>query len=158
MLPDDIVQHQTGCLAQMAAQYETVGGNLEAVEHVPAKDIYWYGVLDPGTEIGDLVEVKGLVEKPVPEDAPLTLAIIRRYILDAKIMDTLSSVKKGAGGEIQITDAMAELIGHIPMHGFRFAGRRYDCGNRDGFLEANLAFTLAEGGDTLKQRFRQLLD
>ena len=105
-----------------------------------------------------MVEVKGLVEKPAPEDAPSTLAIIGRYILDAKIMDTLSAFKKGAGGEIQITDAMAELIGQVPMHGFRFAGTRYDCGNRDGFLEANLAFALAEGGDALKQRLRQLLD
>ena len=158
ILPDDIVQHQTGCLAQMAAQYETVGGNLVAVENVPAEETYRYGVLDPRAEIGDLVEVKGLVEKPAPKEAPSTLAIIGRYILDAKIMDTLSSFKKGAGGEIQITDAMAELIGHIPMHGFRFAGTRYDCGNRDGFLEANLAFALAEGGDPLKQRFRRLLD
>ena len=158
ILPDDMVQHQTGCLAQMAAQYETVGGNLVAVENVPATETYRYGVLDPGTDNGDLVEVKGLVEKPAPEDAPSTLAIIGRYILDAKIMDTLSAFKKGAGGEIQITDAMAELIGQVPMHGFRFAGTRYDCGNRDGFLEANLAFALAEGGDPLKKRLRPLLD
>ena len=158
ILPDDMVQHQTGCLAQMAAQYETVGGNLVAVENVPAEETYRYGVLDPGAEAGDLVEVKGLVEKPAPEDAPSTLAIIGRYILDATIMDTLSAFKKGAGGEIQITDAMAELVGQVPMHGFRFAGTRYDCGNRDGFLEANLAFALAQGGDALKQRLRQLLD
>ena len=158
ILPDDMVQHQTGCLAQMAAHYETVGGNLVAVENVPSEETYRYGVLNPGAETDDLVEVKGLVEKPAPEDAPSTLAIIGRYILDAKIMDTLSAFKKGAGGEIQITDAMAELIGHVPMHGFRFAGTRYDCGNRDGFLEANLAFALAQGGDELKQRLRQLLD
>ncbi|CAI8217561.1 MAG: UTP--glucose-1-phosphate uridylyltransferase [Alphaproteobacteria bacterium] len=158
ILPDDMVQHQTGCLAQMAAQYAAVGGNLVAVENVPAEETYRYGVLDPGAENDDLVEVKGLVEKPAPEDAPSTLAIIGRYILDAKIMDTLSAFKKGTGGEIQITDAMAELIGQVPMHGFRFAGTRYDCGNRDGFLEANLAFALAKGGDALKQRLRQLLD
>ena len=158
ILPDDMVQHQTGCLAQMAAQYAAVGGNLVAVENVPAEETYRYGVLDPGAENDDLVEVKGLVEKPAPEDAPSTLAIIGRYILDAKIMDTLSAFKTGAGGEIQITDAMAELIGQVPMHGFRFAGTRYDCGNRDGFLEANLAFALAEGGDTLKKRLRPLLD
>ena len=158
ILPDDMVQHKTGCLAQMAAQYAAVGGNLVAVENVPAEETYRYGVLDPGAENDDLVEVKGLVEKPAPEDAPSTLAIIGRYILDAKIMDTLSAFKTGAGGEIQITDAMAELIGQVPMHGFRFAGTRYDCGNRDGFLEANLAFALAEGGDTLKKRLRPLLD
>ena len=158
ILPDDMVQHQTGCLAQMAAKYETVGGNLVAVENVPATETYRYGVLHPGTDIDHLVEVRGLVEKPAPEDAPSTLAIIGRYILDAKIMDTLSAFKKGAGGEIQITDAMAEQIGQVPMHGFRFAGTRYDCGNRDGFLEANLAFALAKGDDELKKRLRPLLD
>ena len=158
ILPDDMVQHTTGCLAQMTAQYEAIGGNLVAVENVPADQTYRYGVLDPGAENGALVEVKGLVEKPAPEDAPSTLAIIGRYILDGQIMDTLSEFKKGAGGEIQITDAMAELIGTVPMNGFRFQGTRYDCGNRDGFLEANLAFALAQGDDALQQRLRRLLD
>ena len=158
ILPDDMVQHTQGCLAQMAAQYEQCGGNLVAVENVPAAETYRYGVLDPGAEDGALVEVKGLVEKPAPEDAPSTLAIIGRYILHPQIMQTLSAFKKGAGGEIQITDAMAALIGHVPMNGFRFQGTRYDCGNRDGFLEANLAFSLAEGDDALKQRLRPLLD
>ncbi|MCH1568007.1 MAG: UTP--glucose-1-phosphate uridylyltransferase [Alphaproteobacteria bacterium] len=158
ILPDDMVQHTTGCLAQMTAQYEAIGGNLVAVENVPADQTYRYGVLDPGAENGALVEVKGLVEKPVPEDAPSTLAIIGRYILDGQIMETLSEFKKGAGGEIQITDAMAELIGTVPMNGFRFQGTRYDCGNRDGFLEANLAFALAHGDDALRQRLRRLLD
>ena len=158
ILPDDMVQHTTGCLAQMTAQYEAIGGNLVAVENVPADQTYRYGVLDPGAENGALVEVKGLVEKPAPEDAPSTLAIIGRYILDGQIMDTLSEFKKGAGGEIQITDAMAELIGTVPMNGFRFQGTRYDCGNRDGFLEANLAFALAQCDDALRQRLRRLLD
>ena len=158
ILPDDMVQHTTGCLAQMTAQYEAIGGNLVAVENVPADQTYRYGVLDPGAENGALVEVKGLVEKPAPEDAPSTLAIIGRYILDGQIMDTLSEFKKGAGGEIQITDAMAELIGTVPMNGFRFQGTRYDCGNRYGFLEANLAFALAQGDDALQQRLRRLLD
>jgi UTP--glucose-1-phosphate uridylyltransferase len=158
ILPDDMVQHTTGCLAQMVAQYEKCGGNLVAVENVPATETYRYGVLDPGSEDGALVEVKGLVEKPAPEDAPSTLAIIGRYILHPQILQTLSAFKKGAGGEIQITDAMAALIGHVPMNGFRFQGTRYDCGNRDGFLEANLAFSLAEGDDALKQRLRPLLD
>jgi UTP--glucose-1-phosphate uridylyltransferase len=108
------------------------------------------------------LEVKGLVEKPAPEDAPSTLAIIGRYILGPQIMDTLSAFKTGAGGEIQITDAMAELIGTVPMNGFRFDGTRFDCGNRDGFLEANLAFSIAaadaDSRDALKQRLRPLLD
>jgi UTP-glucose-1-phosphate uridylyltransferase len=142
----------------MVAQYEKCGGNLVAVENVPANQTHRYGVLDPGAEADGLLEVKGLVEKPAPEDAPSTLAIIGRYILDPQIMDTLSAFKTGAGGEIQITDAMAELIWHLPMNGFRFQGTRYDCGNRDGFLEANLAFSLAEGDDALKQRLRPLLD
>ena len=162
ILPDDMVQHTTGCLAQMVAQYEKCGGNLVAVENVPANQTHRYGVLDPGAEADGLVEVKGLVEKPAPEDAPSTLAIIGRYILDPQIMDTLSAFKTGAGGEIQITDAMAELIGTVPMNGFRFAGTRFDCGNRDGFLEANLAFSIAaadaDSRDALKQRLRPLLD
>ena len=158
ILPDDMVQHTTGCLAQMTAQYAATGGNLVAVENVPADQTHRYGVLDPGVETGALVEVKGLVEKPAPENAPSTLAIIGRYILAPEIMETLSAFKKGAGGEIQITDAMAELIGTVPMNGFRFEGTRYDCGNRDGFLEANLAFSLVEGGAALKQRLRPLLD
>ena len=158
ILPDDMVQHTQGCLAQMAAQYAQCGGNLVAVENVPATETYRYGVLDPGAEDGALVEVKGLVEKPAPEDAPSTLAIIGRYILHPQIMQTLSAFKKGAGGEIQITDAMAALIGQVPMNGFRFQGTRYDCGNRDGFLEANLAFSIAAGDDALKQRLRPLLD
>ncbi len=162
ILPDDMVQHPTGCLSQMAAQYQTCGGNLVAVENVPADQTHRYGVLDPGAEADGLVAVKGLVEKPTPEDAPSTLAIIGRYILAPDIMRTLSAFKKGAGGEIQITDAMAALIGQVPMNGFRFQGTRFDCGNRDGFLEANLAYSIAAANDearaALKQRLRPLLD
>lgn len=166
ILPDDMVQHQTGCLAQMVAAYDKTGGNLVAVENVTADQTHRYGVLDIGAEDGALVAVNGLVEKPAPEDAPSTLAIIGRYILDRQIMTTLAGMvtanKTGAGGEIQITDAMAALIGDLPLHGFRFDGTRYDCGTRDGFLEANLAFALAEaaatGNDELKARLRALLD
>ena len=166
ILPDDMVQHQTGCLAQMVAAYDKTGGNLVAVENVPADQTHRYGVLDIGAEDGALVAVNGLVEKPPPEDAPSTLAIIGRYILDRRIMTTLADMvtanKTGAGGEIQITDAMAALIGDLPLHGFRFDGTRYDCGTRDGFLEANLAFALADaavtGNDELKARLRALLD
>ena len=162
ILPDDMVQHSTGCLSQMVAAYQDIGGNLVAVENVPADQTHRYGVLDPTSEADGLVEVKGLVEKPAPQDAPSTLAIIGRYILAPEIMQTLSAFKKGAGGEIQITDAMAELIGTVPMHGFRFNGTRFDCGNRDGFLEANLAYAVAAlDGDeqaALKARLRPLLD
>lgn len=166
ILPDDMVQHPTGCLAQMTAHYARTGGNLVAVEDVPADQTHRYGVLDidhAGTTPDEaLVAVKGLVEKPAPQDAPSTLAIIGRYILDGTIMQTLGDMvaanKTGAGGEIQITDAMARQIGTMAMHGFRFDGTRYDCGTRDGFLEANLAYALAEGDADLKARLYALFD
>ncbi len=165
ILPDDMVLHEPGCLTQMMQRYAAIGGNMVAVENVPADQTHRYGVLDHGPESAaadGLVEVNGLVEKPAPEDAPSTLAIIGRYILAPEIMHSLSAFKKGAGGEIQITDAMAELIGTVPMHGFRFHGTRFDCGNRDGFLEANLAYAIAalDGAEqaALKARLRPLLD
>ena len=162
ILPDDMVHYSTGCLAQMSAQYEAIGGNLVAVENVPADQTHRYGVLDIDGENDALVGIKGLVEKPTPEDAPSTLAIIGRYILDGSMMQTLSSMVEanatGAGGEIQITDAMARQIGTTPMHGYRFEGTRYDCGTRDGFLEANLAYALADADAALKARLHGLFD
>ena len=162
ILPDDMVHHSTGCLAQMSAQYEAIGGNLVAVENVPADQTHRYGVLDIDGENDALVGIKGLVEKPTPEDAPSTLAIIGRYILDGSMMQTLNSMIEanatGAGGEIQITDAMARQIGTTPMHGYRFEGTRYDCGTRDGFLEANLAYALADADAALKARLHGLFD
>ena len=146
----------------MSAQYEAIGGNLVAVENVPADQTHRYGVLDIDGENDALVGIKGLVEKPTPEDAPSTLAIIGRYILDGSMMQTLSSMVEanatGAGGEIQITDAMARQIGTTPMHGYRFEGTRYDCGTRDGFLEANLAYALADADAALKARLHGLFD
>lgn len=162
ILPDDMVLHGKGCLTQMVEAYATTGGNLVAVENVPADQTHRYGVLDPGAEDGALVEIKGLVEKPAPEDAPSNLAIIGRYILDPQIMHTLAAFKKGAGGEIQITDAMADLIGQVALNGFRFDGTRYDCGNREGFLAANLAFALADtdiaANGHLRARMQDILD
>lgn len=161
ILPDDMVLHQTGCLSQMMQHYAKTGGHLVAVENVPADQTHRYGVLDPGAETDALVEIKGLVEKPQPAEAPSTLAIIGRYIFDAGIMQTLSAFKKGAGGEIQITDAMADDIGRVALNGFRFAGARYDCGNREGFLEANLAYALsadaANMGAGLRTKLRNIL-
>ena len=146
ILPDDMVLHDTGCLSQMVEQYKQLGGNLVAIEAVPHDQTQRYGVLDPGAENGALVAVKGLVEKPAPADAPSNLAIIGRYILDPKVMEDLSAFNKGAGGEIQITDTLANLIGALPLHGYKFQGKRYDCGNRVGFLAANLAFALSSSG------------
>ena len=145
ILPDDMVLHTTGCLKQMVETYKKTGGNLVAVENVPADQTFRYGILDPETDDGQLVKIRGMVEKPAPEEAPSDLAIIGRYILDPQVMEDLSAFNKGAGGEIQITDTLANLIGKLPLHGYKFQGQRYDCGNRVGFLAANLAFALSQG-------------
>ena len=165
ILPDDMVQHSQGCLSQMVEAHARVGGNLVAVENVPADQTHRYGVLDPASESEGLVAIQGLVEKPAQGQAPSTLAMIGRYIFEPEIMHTLSRTiaagETGAGGEVQITDAMAQLIGQMPLHGLRFQGTRYDCGSRDGFLEANVAFSLAQasesGDNDLKSKLSRLL-
>ena len=133
-----------GCLSQMIDVYNETGGNLVAVMDIPREQTGRYGILDVKSDDGRLAVVAGLVEKPKPEDAPSTLSIIGRYILQPEIFDHLSRFEKGAGGEIQLTDAMAKLIGAQPFHGFRYEGQRYDCGSRIGFIEANLAFALQD--------------
>ncbi|WP_281649406.1 UTP--glucose-1-phosphate uridylyltransferase GalU [Novacetimonas hansenii] len=142
LLPDDVVQSKTSCLKQMVEVYNRTGGNVLAVTEVPREKTDQYGVLDVGKDDGKLVEVKGLVEKPKPEDAPSNLSVIGRYILTADVLPHLAKLEKGAGGEVQLTDAMAKMIGHVPFHGFRYEGRRFDCGNKIGFLEAQIAFSL----------------
>jgi UTP--glucose-1-phosphate uridylyltransferase len=143
ILPDDMVLSEMPCLAQMIEAYGEVGGNLVAVDEVPHEHTNRYGILDVGADDGRLVEVKGLVEKPAPDVAPSNLSIIGRYILQPEIFHELEQTPKGAGGEIQLTDGMVRLIGRQPFHGLRFAGKRYDCGDKIGFLEANIAFGLA---------------
>ena len=145
VLPDDLVLADTPCLKQMVEAHREVGGNMVAVTEVPRSRTDRYGVLEVGEDDGRLAEIVGLVEKPRPEEAPSTLGIIGRYILLPDVFDVLARTGQGAGGEIQLTDAMAGLIGRAPFHGFRFTGRRYDCGDRIGFLEANVAFALARG-------------
>jgi UTP--glucose-1-phosphate uridylyltransferase len=135
---------EKGCLAQMVEQYEKLGGNMVAVMDVPRADTSKYGVLDISEDKGSIVGIRGLVEKPAPEKAPSTLSIIGRYILQPEVFDHLAAFERGAGGEFQLTDAMARLIGRQPFHGLRFEGVRYDCGSRLGFLEANIAFALAD--------------
>jgi UTP--glucose-1-phosphate uridylyltransferase len=142
ILADDLVHTDTPCLKQMMDAYDHVGGNMVAVMDVPRAHTNRYGILSPGREEGRLVEIKGLVEKPAPDQAPSTLSIIGRYILQPDVFRHLSEKQKGAGGEIQLTDAMAKMIGHMPFHGFRFAGVRYDCGDKIGFLTANIALAL----------------
>ena len=143
LLPDDIVLAEKSCLAQMAEAYSEVGGNLVAVMDVPRADTKKYGILDPGETRGRLTEVKGLVEKPKPEEAPSTLSVIGRYIIQPEVFRHLSARERGAGNEIQLTDSLARLIGAQPFHGFRYDGTRYDCGDKSGFLAANIAFGLA---------------
>ncbi len=142
LLADDLVLADRPCLAQMMEAYQETCGNLVAVEDVPREQTDRYGILDVAKDGGRLVEAKGLVEKPAPEDAPSTLSIIGRYILQPAVFAELERQEPGAGGEIQLTDAMARTIGTIPFHGLRFEGTRFDCGSKAGFLEANIAFAL----------------
>ena len=143
ILPDDVIQSDKPCLAQMTEHYEAAGGGiLVAVEEVPREHVNRYGILDIDGKIGKLTKVKGLVEKPKPENAPSNLSIIGRYILPPTIFAELERHERGAGGEIQLTDAMARLIGREPVHGYSFDGKRFDCGNKVGFIAATLSFAL----------------
>ena len=142
LLPDEVMVGQPNCLKQMAQAYEKVGGNIVAVLEVPPSETHRYGVVVPGTDDGALVEIKGLVEKPPQGTAPSNLMLPGRYILQPEVMQVLDAKEKGAGGEIQLTDAMAKLIGRQPFHGFRFDGERHDCGEKVGFVIANLALSL----------------
>ncbi|NCY25266.1 MAG: UTP--glucose-1-phosphate uridylyltransferase, partial [Alphaproteobacteria bacterium] len=138
----DLMQCDTSCTAQLAAAYRETGGNVVAVEEVPMERVNKYGVIDIEKDMGRLVSVKGLVEKPPIEEAPSNLTIIGRYVLMPEVITHLAKMEKGAGGEIQLTDGMAKLIGHQPFHGVRYEGRRFDCGDKIGFLEAQIAFAL----------------
>ncbi|MBT4718555.1 MAG: UTP--glucose-1-phosphate uridylyltransferase, partial [Rhodospirillaceae bacterium] len=142
LLADDLILAKPGCLKQMLEIYDDVGGNVVAVEDVPKEHTDRYGILDVVEDDGRLARAKGLVEKPEPDAAPSTLSIIGRYILQPEVFLELDRQEKGAGGEIQLTDAMARTIGEVPFHGFRFDGKRYDCGSKLGFIEANIAFAL----------------
>lgn len=144
LLADDLILAKPGCLKQMLDVYEQTGGNVVAVEEVPRELTNRYGILDIEEKNGALSRAKGLVEKPDPQDAPSTLSIIGRYILQPEVFRHLDKQEKGAGGEIQLTDALAKTIGDIPFHGFEFDGKRFDCGHRMGFVEANIAFALED--------------
>ena len=144
MLPDELMigAPGNGCMAQMVRAYEEVGGNLISVLEVPEDEVSSYGVIAPGASKGALTEVKGLVEKPPRDQAPSNKIISGRYILQPEVMRTLEHQEKGAGGEIQLTDAMAQMIGQQPFHAVTFDGRRFDCGSKTGFVEATLALAL----------------
>ena len=142
LLADDLILSRRPCLAQMVDAHAATGGNMIAVMDVPREHTKRYGIVAPGRDDGRMVEVTGLVEKPAPEKAPSTCAVIGRYILDPSVFSHLGRGTKGAGGEIQLTDALAAMIGAAPFHGLRFEGKRFDCGDKIGFLEAQIAFAL----------------
>lgn len=155
LLPDDLVLAQTPCLAQMVEVHGSVGGNVVAVMDVPREHTKRYGILDVVADDGQVAKAKGLVEKPDPAEAPSTLSIIGRYILDPQVLRALDRKETGAGGEIQLTDAMARTITDVPFHGLRFEGTRFDCGSKEGFLEANVAYALAR--DDLRDAMQGIL-
>ena len=142
ILPDDVMMCQRPCVAQLLDAHRRVGGNVAAVMEVPRAETASYGILDIDTDDGKLAKCKGLVEKPAPDKAPSTLSIIGRYVLQPTIFDQLEKKVVGAGGEIQITDAIANSMPADPFHGVRFEGRRFDCGRKEGWLEATVAFAL----------------
>jgi len=142
ILPDEMVQHERGCLAQMVDAWEEHGGNVVAVAEVPKDKVDQYGIVELGKDDGHTVEVNGLVEKPDVGKAPSQLALTGRYILSPSVFSELDKGIRGAGGEIQLTDAMAATIGSVPFHAVRFEGTRFDCGDKAGFLAANIAYAL----------------
>jgi UTP--glucose-1-phosphate uridylyltransferase len=136
---------QPNCLAQMVEAYDQVGGNIVAALEVPDSETHKYGVIDPGPTEGRLTEIRGMVEKPAPGTAPSNLMLPGRYILQPDVMRALDAQETGAGGEIQLTDAIAKLIGKQPLYAYRFEGERYDCGSAAGFVIANLAVAVRRG-------------
>ena len=142
LLPDDLILSDTPCTKQLAEAYYQTGGSVVAVTEVPRDQTNKYGILEVGHDDGRLVEVTGLVEKPKPEDAPSILSIIGRYALLPDVIEHLARMERGAGNEVQLTDGMARMIGTTPFHGLRYEGQRFDCGDKVGFLEAQIAFAM----------------
>jgi UTP--glucose-1-phosphate uridylyltransferase len=145
LLPDVLVQHQQGCLAQMieAARGLPANANIVAVEEVPYERVNQYGVVGIGERNGKMFSITSMVEKPAPDRAPSNLILTGRYILQPEILDTLSRQERGTGGEIQLTDAMIQLAQSQPFYGLQFDGRSFDCGSKIGFLAANVSYALA---------------
>ena len=155
LLPDDLMAGSPGALRQMVDAWKAVGGNLVATEEVPPEKTGSYGIITPGETRGALTEVRGLVVKPAPGQAPSRLGVIGRYILQPEVMRVLEKGEKGAGGEIQLTDAMAQLIGKQPFHALKVDAARHDCGDRAGFVIANVAMALQR--DDVAPRLRDYL-
>ena len=142
LLADDLVKSKVPCLAQMFNHYQKVGGNIVAVEEVSPEHTDRYGIIKPGNRDSDLIEVEGITEKPFPARAPSNIAVVGRYILLPEVFEFLDNQSVGAGGEIQLTDSLSRMIGGFPFHGLQFEGQRFDCGDKVGFQEANIAFSL----------------
>ena len=156
LLPDDVIAAEKPCLQQMVEAYAETGGNMVAAMEVPADKASSYGVLDIRQDMGSLVSVKGMVEKPKAHEAPSNLAVIGRYILSPQVLVNLEAKKQGAGGEIQLTDAIAQEIATSDnVYGYRFRGQRFDCGSKAGYLQATVAFGLARS--ELRDEFQQFL-
>ncbi|MEO0655455.1 MAG: UTP--glucose-1-phosphate uridylyltransferase GalU [Pseudomonadota bacterium] len=156
ILPDDVIAAERPCLQQMIEAYENTGGSMVAAMEVPPSETSSYGVLDVSEDMGALVQVRSMVEKPEPGKAPSNLAVIGRYILSPDVMRNLNRTSSGAGGEIQLTDAIAEEIrADRPVYGLRFNGQRFDCGSKSGFLQATVAFGLAR--EDLRDDFHRYL-
>ncbi len=156
MLPDDVIAAETPCLQQMVEAYEETGGHMVAAMEVPPEQASSYGVLDVAEDMGSFVVAKGMVEKPALGEAPSNLAVIGRYILGPSVLTNLNKMKSGAGGEIQLTDAIAQDIGtKNKVYGYRFRGQRFDCGSKAGFLQATVAFAMAR--DDLREDLSRYL-
>ncbi|GHF02738.1 UTP--glucose-1-phosphate uridylyltransferase [Aliiroseovarius zhejiangensis] len=156
ILPDDVIAAEKPCLQQMVEAYDETGGCMVAAMEVPAEKASAYGVLDVKQDMGAMVSVKGMVEKPAIEDAPSNLAVIGRYILTPNVLRSLNKMKSGAGGEIQLTDAIAlEIEKGRDVFGYRFRGQRFDCGSKAGFLQATVAFGMAR--EELRDEFSSYL-
>lgn len=159
LLPDDLITSEKPTIAEMIEVYEERGGNVVSLMEVPDEHTSRYGIVQPGAQDGRLVEIRGLVEKPDPADAPSNLAIVGRYVLQPSIMTHLGLGESGAGDEIQLTDSMLALVGHSPFTGLRLSGTRYDCGTTAGFLAANVALALSRNdlGEEVRRRIVEIL-
>ena len=156
LLPDDLMVGEPGALKQMIDAYTEFGGNIVCAQEVPAERTGSYGIITPGETIGNATVVKGLVEKPSPEVAPSRLGVVGRYILQPEILAILGKGDRGAGGEIQLTDGMARLIGSQPFHAVTVDAVRHDCGDKAGFVMANIALAMRD--DELKTKIGEYLD
>jgi UTP--glucose-1-phosphate uridylyltransferase len=160
LLADDLIQADRPTLGDMVEVYEQHGGNVVSLMEVPLEQTPRYGIVEPGDMDGDLVEIRGLVEKPDSGDAPSNLAIVGRYILQPEIMDHLAQGESGAGNEIQLTDSMMKMVGSSPFHGLRLSGKRFDCGTKAGFLAAGVALALSRNdiGPQVRATLTRLLE